>query len=85
MILCRNQEFARLDKEISPDIRQSLNQHLSFLDQQIEKIEDSIKILSNETPEIKNKIDRLTSISGVGITLATTVVCEAPEFGFYRI
>ena len=40
--LCRNQEFARLDKEISSDVRQSLNQHLSFLDQQIERIEDSI-------------------------------------------
>ena len=81
LILCRNQELARLDKEISLEVERSLNQHLSFLDQQIEQIESSIETLSNDAPEIKNKIDRLTSIPGVGITLATTVVCEAPELG----
>lgn len=81
LILCKNQELARLDKEISLEVEQSLNQHLSFLDRQIGKIEDSIETVSNDVPEIKNKIDRLTSIPGVGITLATTVVCEAPELG----
>lgn len=81
LILCRNQELARLDKEITLDVEQSLEQHLSFLDQQVEKIEGSIKILSNDVPEIKSRIDLLTSIPGVGITLATTIVCEAPELG----
>lgn len=80
-ILFKNQEIARLDKEVSSDVIQSLSQHLSFLEQQIEKIEDSISKLSNDDLEIKNKIDQLTAIPGIGITLATTVVCEAPELG----
>ena len=31
--------------------------------------------------EIRDKIDRLTSIPAVGITHASTVICEAPELG----
>ncbi|WP_375332135.1 transposase [Candidatus Tisiphia endosymbiont of Temnostethus pusillus] len=34
-----------------------------------------------QAQEIKDKIDRLTSIPAVGITLASTVICEAPELG----
>ncbi len=81
LILFRNQEIARLDKEIGLDVEQSLNQHLSFLNQQITNIEGLINDFCNNDIEIKNKVERLTSIPGVGITLATAIVCEAPELG----
>ena len=31
--------------------------------------------------EIQNKVSRLTSIPGVGITVATITICGAPELG----
>lgn len=49
--------------------------------EQLQEIEDSIKRLISQAREIKDKIAKLTSIPAVGITLATTVICEAPELG----
>ena len=39
-----------------------------------------LKIWSHNK-EIRDKIDRLTSIPAVGITLSSNVICEAPELG----
>lgn len=39
------------------------------------------QLLLFKNQEIKDKIDKLTSIPAVGITLASTVICEAPELG----
>ena len=59
IILFKNQEIARLDKQMYSIVIKSINQHLKYLDKQLE----SLKQTSEE--EIKEKISRLTSIPGV--------------------
>lgn len=81
LILFKNQEVAKLDTAYNPIIKHSLNQHILNLTAQLQQIEDSIKDLVTQDKEIKSKVDQLTSIPAVGITLATTVICEAPELG----
>lgn len=80
LILLKNQEIARLELEDDLLIIQSLNEHLSCLKNQFDMIEQNIEDLC-QNAEIKDKVDRLTSIPAVGMVLATTVVCELPELG----
>jgi|JI7StandDraft_1071085.scaffolds.fasta_scaffold66655_2 transposase len=82
LILIKNQEIARLDKAANDTfIKKSLEEVLSCLEKQLTAIENVIKELCENDVEIKSKFDRLTAIPGVGIVLATTVVCEVPEIG----
>ncbi|CAF0761381.1 unnamed protein product [Didymodactylos carnosus] len=81
LLVFKNQEIARQDTESNSVIILSLNQHITSLTEQLQEIEDSIKRLISYDQEIKDKIDKLTSIPAVGITLATTVICEALELG----
>lgn len=37
--------------------------------------------MCDHTPDLKSNIDRLTSIPGVGLTLALKTICEVPELG----
>jgi transposase len=81
LLVFKNQEVVRQDTEFNHVIILSLNQHIASLTEQLQEIEDSIKELISQAQEIKDKIDWLTSIPAVGITLASTIICEAPELG----
>ncbi len=81
LILSKNQEIARVDHEHNPTVIASLKKHLSYLTQEIEEIEALIQKVCQEDPQIKDRIQQLTSIPGVGIVLATTVICECAELG----
>ncbi len=82
LILFQNQEIARLDTEYDSLVKKSVESHLSYLQYELSEINATIKNLCHKDPDIKNKIDQLTSIPGVGITLATNVVCKVPELGY---
>lgn len=47
----------------------------------MQKIDTAIKKICDNDIKIKGKFDKLTSIPGVGITLATKTICEVPELG----
>jgi transposase len=79
LILFKNQEIARLENQHNNNIVKSIKLHLSQLDKQLLQIQKLIDDLCNNDPIIKDKVTRLTSIPGVGITLATTFICEVPQ------
>ena len=81
LILSKNQETNRLETEYNQFVIESINSLLTHLDKQLEQIQNAIKQLCNNDINIQNKISKLTSIPGVGITLATTAICETPELG----
>lgn len=81
LLIFKNQEISRQDTADGELLKKTLSSHLKYLNSQLEKIALAIKEICSNDSEIKDKMDRLTSIPGVGITLATTVVCEVPEAG----
>lgn len=62
-------------------VKKSLEEVLSYLEEQLTTMESPIKNLCKNDVEIKSKFDRLTSIPAVGKVLATTVICEVREIG----
>ena len=81
LILFKNQEIARADKQISNDVAESIEQHLQYLEDQLKHINEPIENLCSSEKEIQEKMNKLTSIPGVGKVLATSVICEVPELG----
>ena len=81
LILFKTQEAARLDKVSDVTIESSLKEHLSYLERELESVSKAIANHCNDNPATSNLITKLTSIPGVGITLATTTICELPELG----
>lgn len=80
-MLFKNQEAARLDTDHNTSVKASLEHHISYLTKQLKKLEDEINSLIKTDPLISGKVKALTSIPGVGIVLATNVICELPELG----
>ena len=81
LLVLKNQETVRLDNAYSVLCKESLSSPLKYLDEQLEAIDAAIKEICSNNPKIKGKINQLISIPGVGITLATKVICEVPERG----
>lgn len=81
IILFKTQEIGRLDTANNSLLKQSLASHIKYLDKQLETINSDIDNICKNNMEVKEKIDRLTSIPGVGITLASKAFCELPELG----
>ena len=81
LILLKNQETNRLETRFNQFITESINDHIAHLDKQLKQIQIAIEEVCKSDIEIQNKVSRLTSIPGVGITVATNTICGAPELG----
>lgn len=77
----KNQENNRLENQCDAIIIESINMHVTYLQQQLEQIQAAIDELCSFDIEIRSKINKLTSIPGMGIVLATNTICQAPEIG----
>ena len=62
-------------------LKKSLESHIKYLDKELEQINSDINNICKNNTEVREKIDQLTSIPGVGITLASKAFCELPELG----
>ncbi|OAV71222.1 Transposase IS116/IS110/IS902 family protein [Bacteroidales bacterium Barb4] len=59
---------------------------MKFYTQAAEEIETQIRKLVEEDRELKEKIDRITKVKGLGLITAVTVLCETNDFRlFYNI
>jgi len=77
----RTQELNRLQSGVpSPVVVESLKNHLAFLDEQIQHIEQSIRDLIDHHPDLKRQKDLLTSIPGIGDTTAAILLAEVGNF-----
>ena len=81
LILFKNQETNRLETAHDSVIIKLIKSYLKQLDRQSVEVNELIKDLCINDPIIKDKVNILTSIPGVGITLATTVIYETLQLG----
>src|SRR3990167_1850522 len=68
--------------ELSPnEVRHYINKHIQYLEKALMKIEEALSELIDQDPELKEKVDRLDEIKGVGRVTAMNVLLHMPELG----
>ena len=76
----RSQEQNRKKSGVpSAAVRRSLQEHIDFLNQQIEQVEKEIKDLIDSDEENRVQFKLLTSIPGIGFVTAATFLAEVPD------
>jgi transposase len=77
----RTQEQNRLKTEPSNrTVTRSLRKHITFLDHQIQEVEDLIRQHIDQHPDLKHQKDLLTSIPGIGDTTASALLAEIGDW-----
>lgn len=66
------------------DIRKSITALLKTIQQQIDNMDEQIKDHIDRQPELKQNVETLKSIPGIGDTTASMLVAELPELGRYN-
>lgn len=59
----------------------SLQNHMNFLKSEIKALEKQITRLIKTSPALKEQMDRLCSVPGIGPVTATTLLAQLPELG----
>lgn len=67
----------------SDTVRTSLEKQIAFLDGEIADIEQAIKELLKQHPELERSVKLLVTIPGVAWTTAVTVLAELPELTLF--
>jgi transposase len=80
LIANRTQELNRLKSgEVDAAVKSRIQAHISYLEDVIDSIENEIKELIAESPELSKRLGLLTSIKGIGETTAVTLLTEIPS------
>jgi transposase len=62
-------------------LERQTDQRLKQIESQITAIDDELRRLAQDDPDLKNKLEWLSSIPGVGETTALALIVEMPELG----
>ncbi len=62
-------------------IKEHILEHLAWLKESINSIDEEINLLISSHPEWKEKAVRLTTVPGVGFVTAATLLADLPELG----
>jgi transposase len=65
----------------SSSAKKSIKKHIEYLKKELASIESTLKELFNKDPELKDKVERLDEIKGVGVITALNVLTSLPELG----
>jgi transposase len=77
----RQQERNRLSSGVrAPAVIEALQQHIAFLDQQIDHFKQRIKQHIDQHPHLKEQSELLLSIPGLGDTTVAVLLAEIPAF-----
>lgn len=76
----RTDERNRLDRA-QEEVQPSLTEHIRYLTEQIEEVEEEIGTLIEESPAWKAQEDLLCSVPGIAETTARTLLARLPELG----
>jgi len=68
---------------LSPQVEESLQEHIAYLAQQIEKTRRQIKDHIDGTPDLKEQADLLESIPGIGATTAALLLAELGDISHF--
>lgn len=74
-------EQNRLDKILSKPVKKSVENHVKWLDEALQNIENEISNLQKNNEGIKNKTELLTSVPSIGNLSASYLICYLPELG----
>ncbi len=81
LIEMRVQERQRLDTAVSKAMKQSLMDHIQWLDKQIDDVDRDLKRRLRQSPVWRAKDDLLKTIPGVGPVTTLTMLAKCPELG----
>jgi len=74
-------EKQHIETVTNKETKRSINRTLKFLDKEIGVIEEKINKLIDLDGDLKEKVNRLTTIKGIGPVVAVTIVSDIPELG----
>lgn len=72
----RQQQLNRLESVTTPLVRTQLEAHIAFIDQQIDQLNQLLKDHLQQHPDLKQQVQLLTSIPGIGWLTACRLVAE---------
>lgn len=81
LIELRTAESNRLKQASSKPTRKSIQDVLKTLEKQVKTIEDQIDKLIRDHDDWQHKVNLMTSVPGVGVTTAATLLADLPELG----
>lgn len=77
----RTQEKTRIKEADDDDLKQSLQDHIDWLNAYIEDLERQIETLIEDDRDLTNQATLMRSVPGVGPVTATTLLALMPELG----
>ena len=81
LVKMRTAEINRCEHIRDKVIAGSINAITRTIDRELKKIEQRLVILIEQLPELKQKMQALLSVPGIGPTTATMLLTEVPELG----
>jgi transposase len=66
------------------DIRRKIEQHVAWLEQELEDLNQAINDLIGRTPEFKAKDELICSVPGIGPITAAILLADLPELGQFN-
>jgi transposase len=73
-------EESRLSRA-SPAVRKGIGEHIDWIREQLQGLDDDLQRLVRESPLWREKEDLLRGVPGVGPVLCATLLAELPELG----
>lgn len=75
-----SQEINRLGaQDPSPAVRRSIEEHIDFLDRQIQQLEEAVRQLLDQDNQMRTQIELLCSIPGISHHTAAKFLAEVPD------
>lgn len=81
LIEFRSSEKNRAQQACDKDIKASINTIAKSITKEIDRIEQKILDIIQSDPDMQDKIQRLTSVPGIGNTTAAMLISDLPELG----
>lgn len=78
------EEKARLQQTGSAVVLKSLQRHIRMLEREIEKLDAQVQEQIRQNAAVKDKVNRLCTVKGIGQVIAVPLVTELPELGTGR-
>jgi transposase len=76
----RTREENRLQQTRPGPLKESIKRHIQWLNNELEKVEQGIKAQEKQDSELREHVKLLTSIPGVGVQMARTIMAYLPEW-----
>ena len=81
LIQMRTAEENRLGSTMMPALLQEIQEHLAWLEERLQRLDDDLGNRLRESPLWREKEDLLRSVPGIGPVLSSTLLVDLPELG----